>query len=526
MDSNTFFEYVPSDGIRLFTVAMLPSREGAYPTVVIRCPYVDWLETWTEKDICDLYEKENESWLKRGYAVVYQHCRGRGKSDGDCIPYINEGKDTNALYDWIREQSFYNGELYLKGGSYLTSVHYCAAPYGKDVKGASFGIQDSERYNICYRNGVLKKKLHTDWYIGMYKAKSKMKKNYSADSLDMLPLKDLSKSVFGERVPDLDKMLASPKISDPFWQTHEGGADARGAADNVDFPVLFTTGFYDIYTGGIFDMWRSMSKKTRENSALVVSPYDHGDRYNEGINVALSFPKGRRDEEFGLDYEIDWFDSIRNGTEPGFKKGQITYYRLFENKWATDTFDCQREMKIPLGKGALTYAYDPQNPPGFKGGLCCNFGGAMFQDKPYLRDDIITVYSDKFPEDVFVKGKMKARLKVSSDCYDTCFYMRVSIEKEQGDFGLRDDITTLCHQLGDYIPNTPVDLEFTFDEHAFLIKKDERLRIDISSADTENYVRHTNTKGLYSEQTETRIAYNTVYLSESALTLPIENKNM
>ena len=89
MDSNTFFEYVPSDGIRLFTVAMLPSREGAYPTVVIRCLYVDWLETWTEKDICDLYEKENESWLKRGYAVVYQHCRGRGK---DPISPIYRGR--------------------------------------------------------------------------------------------------------------------------------------------------------------------------------------------------------------------------------------------------------------------------------------------------------------------------------------------------------------------------------------------------------------------------------------------------
>ena len=175
-----------------------------------------------------------------------------------------------------------------------------------------------------------------------------------------------------------------------------------------------------------------------------------------------------------------------------------------------------------MGKDTITYTYDPQNPPSFKGGLCCNFGGAMFQDKPYQRDDIITVYTDEFPEDVFVKGRMKGSLSVKSDCFDTCFYMRVSVEKEQGDFGLRDDITTLCHQLGDYNPNTIVDLKFTFDEHAFLIKKGERLRIDIASADAENYVRHTNTKGLYSEQTEIRIARNTVNLEKSALILPIE----
>ena len=177
MKEKIYFEYVMSEGIRLFTVVMLPNDEGKYPTVIIRSPYVDWLEAYNESDICELYKSENEAWLKRGYAVVYQHCRGRGKSDGDCIPYINEGKDTNALYNWIREQSFYNGELYLKGGSYLTSVHYCASPYGPDIKGASFGVQDSERYNICYRNGVLKKRMQTEWYVGMYKAKSKKQKN-------------------------------------------------------------------------------------------------------------------------------------------------------------------------------------------------------------------------------------------------------------------------------------------------------------------------------------------------------------
>ena len=68
---------------------------------------------------------------------------------------------------------------------------------------------------------------------------------------------------------------------------------------------------------------------------------------------------------------------------------------------------------------------------------------------------------------------MSARLNVKSDCEDTCFYVRVSIEKEQGDYGLRDDITSLCYQLGDYKPNTVAEVDFDFDEHAFLIKKGE-----------------------------------------------------
>ena len=116
---------------------------------------------------------------------------------------------------------------------------------------------------------------------------------------------------------------------------------------------------------------------------------------------------------------------------------------------------------------------------------------------------------------------MSARLSVKSDCEDTCFYVRVSIEKEKGDYGLRDDISSLCYQLGEYKPGSGVELNFEFDEHAFLIEKGERLRIEISSSDNEHYVRHTNQKGLYSEQTTAKIDHNTVYLHDSYLRLPI-----
>lgn len=61
-----------------------------------------------------------------------------------------------------------------------------------------------------------------------------------------------------------------------------------------------------------------------------------------------------------------------------------------------------------------------------------------------------------------------------------------------------------------------------FDKHAFTIKKGERLRVDIASANNEHYVRHTNQKGLFSRQTTAKIAHNTVYLKDSTITLPIE----
>lgn len=517
------YTYTESEGLKLFTAVLLPDAEGKFPVIIMRSPYVDRYENEQEDNIAAEYLHENYNWLKHGYAVVIQHCRGRGKSEGDCIPYIHEREDGINLQKWVREQKFYNGEIYLKGESYLTSVHYATAPFAEDIKGAIFGVQDSERYNLCYRNGIFKKALHGAWYVSMYKAKSHMKKNFSMGSFDTLPLKDFTKIVFGEEAKDFDEMLKAPNPDNEFWNTRFGGNDAGNATVNVDFPILFTTGFYDIYTGGMFDMWKNMSERSRNMSALVVSPYDHGDFCNPEESIV--FPDGKRCERFGSLYETEWFDYIRGKTERSpFETGMITYYKLFENKWETDkALSSPNTVKISLGSKEASYVYNPFDPPRFKGGLSRAFGGTVYQDKPNLRYDIISVYSEPFEDNVCVKGKMSAKLTVKSDCEDTCFYVRISIEKENGDYGLRDDITSLCYQLGTYVPNSVVELDFDFDEHAFLIKKGERLRIDVSSADNEHYVRHTNQKGLFSEQTTAKIAHNTVYLQDSYLTLPVES---
>ncbi len=516
----SYWSYIPSGDIRLFTVVLLPEGEGKFPCIVTRTPYIDAHEKMTEDEIAAQYAAQCAAFTARGYAVVLGDCRGRGKSSGDCIPYIHEGEDSRATYAWIRTQDFYNGEIYLKGASYSTSTHYCAAPFDPDIKGAIFGVQDTERYNICYRNGCMKRGLHGGWYVGMYKKKSNLKKYYSPAAFDTLPLSRFTETVFGESAADFDEMLRSPRPSDPFWQTQAGGADAHGATKDLPFPVLFTTAFYDIYTGGVLDMWEAMTPETRARCALVISPYDHGDAYHE--ENGIHFPLGRRGEKFGTDYEIAWLDHIRKGEPARFDTGRITYYNLFENEWHTeDMLTANAAVTIPLGTETVTYTYNPYDPPRFRGGLSAAFGGGCYQEPAGARSDIVTVYTEPFAADTTVRGKMQATLRVSSDCEDTCFYIRVSIEKEPGrDFGLRDDITSLCYQLGDYTPGEAVTLSFSFDGHAFMIKAGERLRVDIASASADHYVRHTNRKGLYSEQTTAEIAHNTVYLVGSSLTLP------
>ena len=508
----TFYTYL--DGV--FTAVVLPAETGKFPTVIMRCPYVDAYENWEEEKIPAHYGKIFSTWIEHGYALVYQHCRGRGKSHGDFVPVVNERKDGLMLQDWIRQQEFYNGELFLRGASYTATVHYVTAPFAPDVKGACLAVQDTSRYRKCYRNGCFKRGLYGDWFVENYKAKNRKEKTFDPEtSFDILPLTDFAKSVFGEKAEDFERTLLAPDPNDDYWKESE----EEHCTDHVPFPMLFSTGFYDVYVGGMFQMWRDMSPESRKKSALVVSPYDHGDGFEK---ETFRYPKGKREEQFGTDYEVLWCDAIRGKCDFPVPQGKVTYYSLFENVWkSTEDFSAPKTLALPLMGKTTTYTYDPADAPSFEGGLSTNFGGTSFQKKQN-REDVVTVYTAPMAEDTLMKGQMRLRLPVSSDCEDTCFYARVSLETEKGDLGLRDDIFSLQFQLGGYTPNEIVEAEFCFDEHALLLRKGQRLRVDFASADKAHFIRHTNCKGLYSTQRSTKIAKNTLYIPEAVFTIPIE----
>lgn len=514
-------EYIESGGYKLYTAVMLPSKEGKFPTVIKRNPYVNPTTVHSDEKLLMMYMTENEKWLKRGYAVVFQHCRGRGKSEGECDPFVNEREDGLNLQDYIRKQSFYNGELFLWGGSYCCEVHYATAPFADDIKGAVLRVRDTERYTFCYRNGHFKTGLYGDWFITeMYKVRNGVTKNYSKAAFNTLPLSDFTKTVYGESAPDYDEILKHPRRDDPFWDTHLGGGKERYALKNVKIPVLIETSWYDIFEGGIFDMWQDMSDDAKSRCAFVVSAYNHGD---DPSSSPIPFPRASRAQQFGMEYDVDWCDYVLGKREAPIKPGKVTYYNLFLNKWSTDDFYTAKDsIKFPLGDKAVTYTYNPFDPPSFPGGLSSNFGGVAFENPPNARYDIVSIYTEPFEENVLVKGNMTAKLTVSSDCEDTAFYIRTSITKDGGDYGLREDIHSLSEFYPDYKPGDVVEITFTFDEHAFMVKLGERLRIDVASADANNYVRHTNMKGLFSEQTTAKVAHNTVYLDKSCLEIPIE----
>ncbi len=328
------------------------------------------------------------------------------------------------------------------------------------------------------------------------------------------PLKDLSERVLNDRAEDFEQMLAAQFPSDEFWNTRFGGNDARTAVIEANIPILLTTGYNDFYVGGMFSMWNSMSESAKKKCAMLVSPYNHGDGFSK--EEGLHFLNGKRSEQFGNTYPIDWFDNIRKGALLPFKKGVITYYRAFENRWESDFYaKGTKQISTSLGEGVVSFQYNPVAPP------CFSVEGTFSKESDFGQD-FIRVLTKPFDKDIFVKGKMRAKLMVSSNCEDSSFYIRISLKSSNYTYVLRHDITSLCFQHGNYIKNDVVELNFCFDEYAFLLKKGEQLQIDIAATDNNTYVAHTNKRGEYYLQTDTELATNTVCLEKSFLYLPIE----
>ena len=116
---------------------------------------------------------------------------------------------------------------------------------------------------------------------------------------------------------------------------------------------------------------------------------------------------------------------------------------------------------------------------------------------------------------------MEMKLAVSSDCEDTCFYVRVSVDKGDGKwYLLRDDITSLSFAGGKYSPGTERSIAFRFPDHAFRLEKGDILRVDVASANIQ-FAPHPNVAGDAFACSSPKVAHNTVYPERSFLKLPV-----
>ena len=517
------------DGVQLYTQVFLPAAEGSFPVIIFRNPYTESATAELGHATFEGFEKRN--YLNAGYALIYQHCRGTGRSEGDFIPFVNEHDDGLAFMDWIRQQPFYNGSLYLIGGSYLSLVHLqILSDCADDVKGALLIVMHNDPYRFFYENGFLRLSL-VRWFTDMYKKKSLAA--YSAahfsmpDSLKTRPFISYSSRVFGEDTGLFTEILSHPRADDPFWTSAHGFSTLTNAARNCRIPILFMAGWHDIFANGMCRMWDELPDAARSRSALVAGPWGHA--VEVFPNCEYPLPDGNKP----ADAELMWFDHLTKGTDFSFiKPGHITQYEFNGQGWKTTaSLEGSRQRIFYFGadqmliehapaSGSFTRRYDPENPASFPGSNHNLLDSVICrQPAPDFREDVVTFISEPVDEEWILQGGMEANLRVMSDCEDTAFYIRVSAVIGDDTWFLRDSITSIRYEHPDtpYIPGTPVDLSIRLTPISFRLKPGNRLRVDISFSNFPAFLPHTNTAGPWAEQTESVAANNTMFCEGSFL---------
>jgi len=498
------------DGVGLYTRSIVPKGRETYPIVFQRTPYAKALSGVP----CSLEEYVENAFVQNGYALVIQHCRGTGDSEGICIPYENEREDGLVTLDQIRKFPFYQGEIYVCGRSYLATVHLSYFDTNPaDIKGAALSIQTDRMYFRNYRNGCCYNFCNLDWWLSM------MKRSYpTADKNERIhrPYKDIMKRIVGEDVPQYTAGLMND-TNNAFWQD-----DPRTRSmDKLDIPILLTEGWYDFYIQGMFEMWERLPKKTKEKSALVVGPWGHKTRVSQ--KAEYPFPNGN----VVSDYAVEWFNSIRTGTPYKYAKcGKVNYYSIGGDEWSTTEypgtageekqfqrlyFGCRNTLtQIPGTSGELSYTYDPSLR------LDCFPYHDIFKAKPMgVVEGVLSFQTEPFVKKIDFFGKIRWHMYVKTNCEDTAFFIRIYFTDGEGAYNLTETITSLSCIDKNYQAGERILIDVETPPIAFTVKEGGCIRVDIAS-DGGIYVPHANIKGHWAEVIEERVAVNTVICDEEA----------
>ena len=505
--------FTMDDGIRLYTRIAAPKGKNKCPVIFMRTPY----EPAHNGVAHDISQYSNDEHIKSGYAVITQHCRGKGDSEGYCVPY-NERDDGLKSLDLIRQLSIYNGEIYLCGGSYLSTVHLCYLDTNPaDIKGAVLNIQTDRMYFRNYRNGCCYNYCNVGWWLSMINREFP---NQNTNGAYIRPYKDIIKRITGQDYPPYTNNLLNDTYND-FWKN-----DTRThVIDNLKIPVLFVEGWYDFYIEGMFSMWERLPDDTKKRSAFIVGPYGHDTKVSNNAEYPLN------NGNLPQDYSVKWFNSIREGKPYKYaENGKVNYYSLGEDVWKTTEYPTESEKTIRLYFGenntlsyspseteqGLSYIYNPEKR------LNCYKYHDIYKASPINSiDGVISFESEEFTESKSFFGKIKWHMNVSSDCDDTAFFVRVYFVENSIAYNLTETITSLSYITENYKANEKITIDLSTPPIAFMVKKGNKIRIDISS-DGGIYVPHSNLKGHWAEVTETKIANNTIYLKDSFIELNIQ----
>jgi uncharacterized protein len=551
------------DGAILYANVYRPDNSSKYPAILNRTPYLKDGDT----PLCGYIHALEIA--GQGYNVVIQDVRGAGWSDGVIDPAGNQVEDGYDSVEWVAAQDWCDGNVGMVGESYHGFSQLAAAQGRPPHLKAICPFQTSwTKFPAIYSFGVFSNMLY-GWIYGQ--AYSRMKyfpELLSRETLDKmheyerdgdrqlrwLPLKDTPAAGIPE-VPGLNfQRELLENIENSEYLKKIGRAEAF---DKVEVPCLNLTGWYDflrdktIYNYTRFRV-RGGSPSCRENSKLIVGPWNHGDVL-PGIIEGVDFgPQGSGRGAGITEKLVAWFDHWLKGMDNDFVSGApVKLFILGDNVWRDEyEWPLARTNYVSYylhskgrantldGNGTLSaekpgeescdqYLYDPANPCSSSTGDPHHF---LIQDQRpnEHREDVLVYTTEYFEEDVEITGPFTAELFASSSAVDTDFVCKVSdVHPDGSAYSLGMQLIRARYRNGEnpefLIPGQVYQYTMEVGNIAIKLKKGHAIRLDITSSLFPDADINLNTGGRVGYESKYKVAHQCIFHTQdypSRLILP------
>lgn len=529
------------DGVRLDTDIFLPEGTEPVPTIVGRTPY--------NKNMARL-PKMAALWNARGYGFVSQDVRGRGDSDGEFTPYVNEGPDGYDTVEWIAEQPWSNGQVILMGASYGARAGWLTAlERPPHLKAFVASVSPSDPF-VEFPNGT--SPMMVSWYRLV---QGRMMQE--ANSIDWMKVYDHLPLATMDEAAGFESPQWKEALQFPSTEERSGRMSYQKRFSDIDIPVLHISGWYDDEQIGTPLNYRGMtehgaSETTRERQRLLMGPWGHAVNASSKLGEVDFGPSA----VINLDgYQSSWLDWVlgdgsaeapppvrifvmgentwRDESEWPLARTQFTDYFLHSGGAANSRIgDGRLDTTAPDGEEpADTYTYDPMRPvPFLTAPRSSQLGGPDDYSAVELRGDVLCYTTEPFEDDVELTGPLKLVLFASSSAVDTDFTAKL-IDVHPNGFcqRLTDSMVRGRYREGHdeaRLMEPGTVYEFTIDlwNISKLFPKGHRIRLEVSSSAFPKYDRNLNTgepidTGTRMEQAENRIWHDADH--PSRLVLPV-----
>ncbi|WP_375393742.1 CocE/NonD family hydrolase [uncultured Sphingomonas sp.] len=390
------------DGVKLYTVIVIPKTATNAPIVLTRTPYNAKARAnrIDSPSMLSMLPLSDEDFVKAGWIRVYQDVRGKYGSEGDYVvtrPVIgplNQTKvdhttDAYDTIDWLVNKANLpqsNGRVGMIGSSYegFTVVMALLHPHpALKVAAPESPMVDGWMGDDWFHYGAFRL-TNIGWLGGQtgYKGAGKAPPSGGWDDYDNFrtgSAGDWAKKSGYDHLPYWQRMVSHPAY-DGFWQGQ--ALDTLIAQNPSDIPTIWEQGLWDqedMY--GSIHSWEALKAVGKTgNNHLVMGPWRHSQINRVGYELGAFKWNGDTAAQYRDDMVMPLFAQyLADG--PAVSLPSATIYNTGENHWdrfASWPSACQSGCTAPLtplylapggglgfGKAAAgsdSYVSDPAKP--------------------------------------------------------------------------------------------------------------------------------------------------------------------